>query len=446
MITIKKGLDLPISGAPRQEISEGRPVSTVALIGYDYQGMKPTMLVREGDQVKKGQPVFTDKKNEGVIYTAPAAGVVKSINRGNRRVFQSLEIELQGDEYVEFKKYSKQDLATLSAEDIRNQLVESGMWTSLRTRPYSKAPKIGSEPLAIFVQAMDTNPLAANPELIIAQQAEAFTTGLSLLTRLTGGSVYLCKAPGAAIPTAEGVTVEEFAGVHPAGNPGTHIHFLAPVSANKTVWTIAYQDVIAMANLFLTGELDVNRVIALAGPQVKEPRLVRTRLGAALPAIAQDELKAGDNRLISGSVFGGRTATKGPLAYLGRFHSQISVLAEDFSRPMIHFLRLGANSHSVKRTYISSLFKNKLFDFTTTTNGSERGMLPIGQFEKVMPLDILATQLLRAIVSGDLESAEQLGALELDEEDLSLCTYVCSGKYEYGPILRDVLTKIELEG
>lgn len=445
MITIKKGLDLPISGAPRQEISEGRPVSTVALIGYDYHGMKPTMLVREGDLVKKGQPVFSDKKNEGVIYTAPASGVVKAINRGNRRVFQSLVIEVQGEDSVEFKKYSKQELATISTADIRSQLVESGLWSALRTRPYSKAPAIDSEPMAIFVQAMDTNPLAANPEVIIAEQADSFSLGLGLLTKLTTGKVFLCKAPNASIPSAEGVQIEEFAGVHPAGNPGTHIHFLAPVSATKKVWTIGYQDVIAMANLFLTGELDVNRVISIAGPQVQEPRLVRTRLGAALPAMAQDELKEGDNRLISGSVFGGRTG-KGPLEYLGRFHTQLSVLAEDYSRPMIHFLRLGFENHSVKRTFISSLFKNKLFDFTTTTNGSERGMLPIGQFEKVMPLDILATQLLRAIVTGDLEGAEHLGALELDEDDLALCTYVCAGKYEYGPILRDVLTKIELEG
>ncbi|MFQ3231624.1 Na(+)-translocating NADH-quinone reductase subunit A [Reinekea sp.] len=445
MITIKKGLDLPISGVPRQEIAEGRPVSTVALIGYDYHGMKPTMLVREGDLVKKGQPVFSDKKNEGVIYTAPASGVVKEINRGNRRVFQSVVIEVQGDDSVEFKKYSKQDLATISAADIRSQLVESGVWTAFRTRPYSKAPAIDSEPTAIFVQAMDTNPLAANPEVIIAEQAESFTLGLSLLTKLTAGKVFLCKAPNASIPSIEGVQVEEFAGVHPAGNPGTHIHYLSPVSATKTVWTVGYQDVIAIANLFLNGEIDVDRVISLAGPQVKEPRLVRTRLGADLQPIADNELKDGENRLISGSVFGGRTG-QGPLAYLGRFHTQLSVLAEDFSRPMIHFLRLGFNNHSVKRTFISSLFKNKLFDFTTTTNGSERGMLPIGQFEKVMPLDILATQLLRAIVTGDLEGAEQLGALELDEDDLALCTYVCAGKYEYGPILRDVLTKIELEG
>ncbi|WP_320822924.1 Na(+)-translocating NADH-quinone reductase subunit A [Reinekea sp.] len=445
MITIKKGLNLPISGAPRQEISEGRSVSSVALVGYDYHGMKPTMLVREGDSVKKGQPVFSDKKNPGVLYTAPASGVVAKINRGARRVFQSLVIEVQGDEQVNFKHYSAVDLVTLPVADLTAQLVESGLWTAFRTRPYSKAPAVDAQPSAIFVQAMDTNPLAADPALVIGEQADAFALGLSLLTRLTPGKVWLCKAPGAKIPSADGISVEEFAGIHPAGNAGTHIHFLAPVSINRTVWTIGYQDVIAIAKLFSTGQLDTQRVIAIAGPQVKEPRLIRTYMGAALAELAQDELKDGDNRLISGSVFGGR----GGLAvteYLGRFHTQLSVLANDSSRPMVHFLRLGTHMHSVKRTYVSSFFKNKLFDFTTSTNGSERSMLPIGQYEKVMPLDILPTQLLRALVCGDLESAEQLGVLELDEDDLALCTYVCAGKYEYGPILRDTLTKIELEG
>jgi len=445
MITIKKGLDLPITGAPRQEISDSRTVSTVALVGYDYHGMKPTMLVREGDSVKKGQPIFSDKKNEGVIYTAPAAGVVAKINRGQKRVFQSIVIELQGDDQVDFKKYTKVELATLSGDDVAAQLVESGMWTAFRTRPYSKAPAVGTRPASIFVQAMDTNPLAADASTIVAAQKEAFITGLSLLTRLTDGKVWLCKAPGSDIPTADGISVEEFAGVHPAGNSGTHIHFLDPVSVNKTVWSIGYQDVIALANLFLTGNIDSERVISIAGPQVNEPRLIRTQVGASLKELSQDELKPGDNRLISGSVFGGRGGLD-ETEYLGRFHTQLSVLMNDDTRPMIHYLRLGVNYHSVKKTYISSLFKSKLFDFTTSTNGSERGMMPIGQFEKIMPLDILPTQLLRAIVVGDLESAEQLGALELDEDDLALCTYVCAGKYEYGPILRDNLTKIELEG
>ncbi|MEJ2042544.1 MAG: Na(+)-translocating NADH-quinone reductase subunit A [Reinekea sp.] len=445
MITIKKGLDLPITGAPRQEISEGRPVKTVALIGYDYHGMKPTMLVREGETVKKGQPVFSDKKNEGVIYTAPASGVIKNINRGPRRVFQSIVIELQGDDAVEFTKYTDQEQRELTGEQIAAHLVETGLWQAFRTRPFSKTPVVGSRPAAIFVQAIDTNPLAADPAVVIAEQKASFAAGLSLLTKLTDGKVWLCKAAGTDVPTADGVTVEEFAGVHPAGNPGTHIHFLDSVSVNKTVWTIGYQDVIAIANLFSSGQIDNKRVVSVAGPQVKEPRLVRTVQGASLQDLTRDELLNGSNRLISGSVFGGRGGFE-VTEFLGRFHVQVSVLANDNTRPMFHYLRPGFNYFSAMNMFVSKFFKGKKFAFTTNQNGSERGMMPIGQFEKVMPLDILPTQLLRALVVGDIESAEQLGALELDEEDLALCTFVCAGKYEYGPILRNNLTKIEAEG
>ncbi len=445
MITIKKGLDLPISGAPRQEISDGQPVSTVALVGFDYHGMKPTMLVREGDRVKLGQPVFTDKKNEGVTYTAPASGTVKAIHRGARRVFQSLVIQVEGDEAETFDATPADQLEGLSAEALRAVLVKSGFWTAFRTRPYSKVPAIDSTPKAIFVQAIDTQPLAADPAKVIAADKEAFTQGLSLLTKLTEGKVWLCKAPGADIPTAGGVSVEEFAGKHPAGNPGTHIHFLEPVHAGKVVWTIGYQDVIALAKLVTTGRLSTDRVVALTGPQVKEPRLVRTRLGASLAELTRDELSSAENRLISGSVFGGRGGLE-EAEYLGRYHNQVTVLAEGRDRPMLHYLSLGADRHSVLNIYISKLFKGKTFNFTTTTNGSERAMLPVGQYEKVMPLDILPTQLLRSLAVGDIDTAEKLGALELDEEDLALCTYVCAGKYEYGPILRENLTRIELEG
>jgi Na+-transporting NADH:ubiquinone oxidoreductase subunit A len=407
--------------------------------------MKPTMLVREGDKVIKGQPVFTDKKNEVVVYTSPACGTITQVNRGAKRFFQSLVIEKEVSESVEFQSYTAQEILTLTADVVVDQLVRSGQWTAFRTRPYSKVPAIDSKPRAIFVQAMDTNPLAADPEVIIAERSDEFQSGLQILKKLTEGKVWLCKAPGANIPAIEGVSVEEFAGVHPAGNPGTHIHFLEPVSATKTVWSIGYQDVIAFGHLFTTGQIDTSRVVSLAGPEVKDSRLIRTEVGACLQTLVEGEVNVPDFRTISGSVFGGRTAS-GPVAFLGRYHTQVSILRNDPSRPMLHFLQLGRDSHSVKKTYLSSFFKNKRFNFSTTTNGSERGMIPLGQYEQVMPMDILATQLLRALVCGDLEAAEQLGALELDEEDLALCTYVCFAKYEYGPILRDNLTRIEAEG
>ncbi|WP_369921121.1 Na(+)-translocating NADH-quinone reductase subunit A [Marinomonas polaris] len=445
MYKITKGLDLPISGAPNQVIETAAAAKTVAVIGPDFHGMKPTMLVKEGDKVKKGQVVFTDKKTEGVNYTSPASGTVAAINRGARRVFQSLVISVEGNESETFTAYSGSELKSLERSKVVDNLVNSGLWTSFRTRPFSKVPEIASVPNSIFVTAIDTNPLAASPEVVLADQAEAFADGLTVLTRLTEGKVFLCKAPGAKIPTTSDVTVEEFSGVHPAGLAGTHIHFLDPVSDKKTVWSINYQDVVAIGKLFVTGELSVERVIAVAGPQVKKPRLVRTQVGASLDDLLAGELAEGDNRVISGSVLSGRNAF-GPFAFLGRYHNQVSVLLEGRERQMMHYLRAGVEKHSIMNVFLSKLTGKKSFDMTTTTNGSDRTMLPLGNFERVMPLDILPTQLLRALVVNDTEQAQKLGALELDDEDLALCTYSCSGKFEYGPILRDCLTLIEKEG
>jgi len=351
-------------------------------------------------------------------------------------------IELQGDDQVTFEKVAESDIASLSAEQVEKTLVESGLWTTIRTRPYSRVPAPGSRPSSIFVAAADTNPLAADPAVVIAEQAADFENGLAVLSRLQS-KVVVTKAVGASVP-AKNAQLVEVAGPHPAGLVGTAIHFLDPVGLNKTVWHVGYQDVIAIGKLFVTGEIDSSRVVALAGPKVSKPRLVRTQVGADLTQLAEGELESGDNRVISGSVFGGRTA-EGSLAFLGRYANQISVLEEGRERHMLHYLRPGSDRFSVKNIYLSKLLPKKLFNFTTSTNGSERAMVPIGAYEKVMPLDVLPTQLLRALIVEDMDSAIALGALELDEEDLALCTYVCSGKYEYGPILRNNLERIEKE-
>ncbi len=444
MIRIKRGLDLPIAGAPQQQISEGRPVRTVAVLGSDYVGMKPTMAVREGDRVKLGQLLFSHKKTPGVRYTAPAAGVVKAINRGERRTLLSVVIEIDGDDAESFNAYTSEQLAELTPAAIREQLLLSGLWTALRTRPYSKVPAPEAEAAAIFVTAIDTHPLAGDPAVVIQGEPEAFAKGLALLGKLTAGKVYLCQAPDQDLPAAD-ATVAEFAGPHPAGLVGTHIHFLDPVSAHKSVWNIGYQDVIAIGKLFTNGTLSTERVVALGGPQVNQPRLLRTRLGASLTDLTDGELADGDNRLISGSVFSGHKA-KGAAAYLGRYHNQVSVLLEGREREFLGWLSPGSNRFSLMNIYLSKLNPSKLFNFSCTTNGSARAMVAVGNYERVMPLDILPVQLLRALVVGDTEQAQKLGALELDEEDLALCTFACAGKYEYGPILRENLTRIEQEG
>lgn len=447
MIKIKKGLNLPIAGLPEQQVTDGPVIQHVALRGEEYVGMRPSMLVKEGDRVIKGQALFEDKKIPGVLFTAPASGEVVAIHRGERRILQSVVIRVEGDEQRTFARHERAALASLPRETVQSQLLDSGLWTAFRTRPFSKAPVPDSVPAAIFVTAMDTNPLSANPEPIILSHRAMFDAGLSVLTRLTPGKVHVCQASGGKLGghTSGQVTFNEFAGPHPAGLPGTHIHFLEPVSLHKQVWHLNYQDVIAIGKLFIDGELWTERVIALGGPQVKNPRLIRTRLGASLDELTAGELRDGDNRIISGSVLNGVRAN-GPHAYLGRFHLQVSVLPEGGDKELFGWVMPGKEKFSITRTTLGHFLKNKLFNFSTDTNGGERAMVPIGNYERVMPLDILPTLLLRDLLAGDTDSAQALGCLELDEEDLALCTYVCPGKYEYGPVLRDVLTRIEQEG
>ena len=447
MIKITKGLDLPIAGLPDQRRIDDVAVTRVAVKGEEYNGLRPSMAVKEGDRVVKGQLLFEDKKIPGVRFTAPASGTVSAIHRGERRVLQSVVIDVEGDESLNFTAYPADELATLPREVVVTQLVESGLWTAMRTRPFSKTPAPGSVPAAIFVTAMDTNPLSADPQPIILAQREAFNAGLTVLTRLTDGKVHVCQSSGGKLgghPQGQ-VTFNQFTGPHPAGLVGTHIHFLEPVSLQKQVWHLNYQDVIAYGKLFLDGVIWTERVIALGGPQVKHPRLLRTCLGADLNALLAGELHEGENRILSGSVLNG-TQASGPHAFLGRFHLQVSVLKEGRKKELLGWVTPGRDKFSITRTTLGHFLKKKLFNLSTDTHGGERAMVPIGNYERVMPLDILPTMLLRDLLAGDTDSAQALGCLELDEEDLALCTYVCPGKYEYGPVLRRVLTQIEQEG
>lgn len=443
-IPIKKGLSLPISGAPQQVIEDGPAIGQVAVLGPDVIDLRPTMAVSEGDSVKKGQLLFEDKRTPGVRYTSPASGKVIDVHRGAKRALLAVVIEVAGDAEERFERHTRTAPEQLSRQQVRETLVESGLWTALRTRPYSKVPAPDSAPHSIFVSAMDTNPLAADPQVVLGEHEDDFAKGLTILGKLTDGPVYVCKAPGASIP-ADGAEVVEFAGPHPAGLPGTHIHFLDPVGPAKTVWYMGYQDVIACGKLFATGSLWTERVVALGGPQVQEPRLLRTRQGACLSELTAGQLKPGENRVISGSVLAGRVAS-GPLDFLGRYHAQVSVLAEGREREFLGWQKPGVDKFSIKNVFAAKLLPKRLFDFTTSTEGSDRAMVPIGSYEQVMPLDVLATLLLRALIVEDTDRAQALGCLELDEEDLGLCTFACPGKYEYGPILRQNLARIEREG
>lgn len=451
----KRGLDLPISGHPTQEITEAPPVSHVALLADDFPGMKPRFIAKEGDFVRRGQPIFEDRKLPGVVHTAPGAGTIVAIHRGARRALQSVVIELSdgersgAPEMQVFESFSRVAPPELVGPDVRKLLLESGAWTHLRTRPFGHTPAPDATCAAVFVSAMDTNPLAANPEKVIERDLEAFDAGLYAVSKLTSGITFLCVAEGATFTqglTAQ-VQVEEFSGPHPSGTVGYHVHTLFPAHRGRVVFTVTYQEVIAIGYLFLTGKVFVDRVVALAGPAAQRPRLGRTRTGASIQELIEGELNTTDAvRAVSGSVLSGSAASLAQFAFLGRRDMQISLLKEATQREFLGWLGLGLDKFSTVPTFLSRFLGKKSFDFTTDTHGSPRAMVPIGMYERVTPWDILPTHLLRALLVGDVEMAEKLGALELDEEDVALFTFVCPGKINFGLVLRSNLERMFAEG
>lgn len=446
--TLKCGLTLPIMGVPAHSIRPASPVSQVAIIGDDSIGMKPTMEVQVGNRVKTGQLLFTDKRNPGVKYTSPGCGKVIAIHRGPKRKFESIIVDLTGEAAVSFIDTPDQPVAGLTPAAIRTTLIDAGLWSAFRTRPYGKVPAIEAMPAALFVTAIDSEPLSAPPELIINRFPDQYRRGLEILVRLLEEVPrHYCTARRDLLlaEQVEGYQCWSFSGPHPAGLASTHIHCLEPVHEKKSVWHIGYQDVIGIGHLFLTGQLLTERIIALGGAGVREPSLVESRVGANLEELCRGELGDAKLRIISGSVLSGRSASD-VHGFLGRYHNQVSVLPDSSGRSLFNWALPGSNRFSVKPVFSSALNKLLQLEMNTALWGGRRAIYPLGTYEDVMPLDIIPTYLLKAIAVRDTEKAKLLGCLELIEEDLAPCGFVCPGKNTFGTLLREVLTDIELEG
>ena len=454
MIRIRRGLDLPIKGRPEQTIDEKTSVvRNVALLGRDYIGLKPRMMVREGDEVSLGDTLFVDKRDPGVAYTAPGSGTVAAINRGERRALLSVVIELDPsvEDPVTFPDLVDGHIDALADDRIREVLQSSGLWTAFRTRPFSRVPLADSTPRSIFVTAVDTNPLAADPGAIIVGSEADFEAGLAVVARLTEGPLYLCVGDDWPLPTSEQGHVETvvFSGPHPAGLVGTHVHHLDPVGADRSVWHIGYQDVIAIGALCTSGRISTKRIVALGGPSFPRPRLVSTRLGASIDELTAGELLHGSAaepapRVVSGSILSGRRAVTAE-AYLGRYHVQVSAVPAGRGRRLLGWLPLRSPAFSFTGMFTSRQ-QRRVEDLTTASHGPPTAMIPVEAFEKVVPMDIATVPLLRALLIKDTDQAQALGCLELDAEDLALCSFVCPGKIDYGSVLSANLEQIEREG
>ena len=447
-ITISKGLDIPISGEVTDLEITKQITNKVAVLGKDYHDLKPTMLVKVGEKVIKGQKLLEDKKIPGLFLVAPISGEVIEINRGERRAFESLVIET--DNNVEEIVFID-NLSSFQAnkENVRDILIESGLWTNFKKRPFSKVPNVDENVDEIFISCLDTSPLSVDPEIFIEQNLDDFNKGIEIISLITSKYVHISSKIGSNLfVESEKVRLYELNNLHPAGNVGTQIHYISPLGRNKSVWTINYQHVCHIGHMFNFGRLSFKKLVSVAGPQVKAPFLLETLSGVDLIEVLKDKLLEGTNRIVSGSVLSGRNAAKNE-SFLGHFHNQISVLreVEDVDRELFNWFRPDLKKHSFLPVFFTKFFeKINPLNYTTSMNGADRAIVPIGVYEDVLPFNIMATQLLKSIVLRDTEEAQDLGILELDEEDLSLATYVCPSKYDYGSILRENLKLIEDEG
>ena len=437
MIKTSKGLNLPISGTPDPIISDTPNVTSVSLLANDFVGMKPTMMVKVGDIVKRGTKLFEDKKNPGIFFTSPAGGTVKDINRGDKRKFLSVEVEVSENEDAEYFEYEN------TSEGLTELLINTGLWNAFRTRPFNRTPKVESLPDAVFVNACDTNPLSVDPYFIIDQDRDDFKNGLEALTRLFSCPIHCTYQNNNFEINVDKINYCQVSGPHPAGLSSTHISQLYPVSINKIAWTINYQDIISLGYLLKNKSLRTHKIIALGGPSVFKPSLISARISGNI-----DQLTAGkidnNSRVVSGSLIYGH-ASEGIMNYLGFYDSIISAIPDEANDIFLNWLMPGSNLHSKLNVFSSSLLKPNKFTFNVSLNGGDRAIVPVGSYDEILPMDILVPQLLKALVVGDIEQAVELGMLELAPEDLALASYICPSKYDYCSILANNLNNLYLE-
>lgn len=445
-IKIKRGLDIPIHGhVETPEVHERLAVKRVALLPPEFHGIKVKLLAEEGGSVEAGQPLFCDRRDEAVLFTSPVKGRLVAVDRGARRA--PLAFRLEVEQWDTSARFEPLNPLQAEASQVRERLLESGLWTTLRRRPFDSIARSDDQPVGIVVMGLDTRPLAVDPKQLVSGRETQFQAGLQVLRRLSEARVFLAARAGSDWgPLAgEGVQVEYFDGPHPAGNPGTAIHHLCPVGGGRVAWYVGAQDVADIGELFMSGRLPSKRVVAVTGPGAKAPKLIATRPGASLDEVFGEETNLEEPRFVDGSALDGRVAEVGaPSGYLGHFANQVTILDDDPKRLLLGWMSPVMNRYSLTNTLFDKFFR-KRFNFNTDSNGSLRAIVPIGVYEKVMPMDILPTQLVKALASHDMEGAEKLGALELSEEDLALCEFVDPCKLPIAEMLRDMLTQIEKE-
>ncbi|WP_258104402.1 Na(+)-translocating NADH-quinone reductase subunit A [Marinoscillum sp. MHG1-6] len=441
-IKLKKGFNLNLAGKPEKKITEISQPETFAIKPTDFIGVdRPKLLVKEGDNVKAGSPIFYVKPFEDVKYVSPVSGEVVEIKRGEKR--KVLEIKILADktvEYESFKSYSVSDLAGLSREEIVNHMSQGGVWPSLIQRPYGVIASPEDTPKSIFISAFDSSPLAADYAFILQGKEQYFQAGLDVLKKLTPGLVHLNIDGDAEVAgvfsQAQGVEINKISGAHPAGNVGVQIHHLDPVNKGDIVWTTTPYFVAQIGRLFIEGKYDASKLVAIAGNSVSAPAYVKTYIGAQAGKLAEGNVESGKLRYISGNVLTGEAVGKD--GYLGYYHNQISVIPEGDYEEFLGWILPSSTKLSFHKAFglLSFLGGKKEFKVDTNTHGEQRSFVVTGAFEKVLPMDILPTYLFKAVLANDYDGMEALGIFEVIEEDVALCEYIDPSKNDLQKILR----------
>lgn len=448
-IKIKKGHNIRIAGVPVRTIENASAPKTIGVRPIEFKFLKPKLMVKEGDPVQIGSPLFFDKKNPDIKWASPAAGKIKSIIYGERRSVLQIVIDREENEKaIQHEKFTAEQINSLGREKLIDQILKANLWPLIRQRPFSKVSDPGDTPKSIFVSGFNTGPLTVDLDLALEGREKEFQAGLNVLTQLTTGKVFLnvsTNTRSKALADADNVEITRFSGPHPAGNVGIQIHHLDPINPGEVVWTVNAQHVATLGDLFLAGKFNPEVVVTVGGPSITNPVHLRARIGNNIDTILNGRVTGNKNRVIGGDVLSGRAA--GRQDHIGYYTTTVTVLPVSSERPFLGWLAPGSPGriYSLLKAYFFQNSKQP-FSFNTNINGSQRHMVPVNAWESVLPMDILPNPLYRSILAEDIEEMEKLGILECDEEDFALCSFACPSKINLGGAIRNGLDLLEKEG
>jgi len=439
IIKLKKGLDINLEGKAARTLSGVSPAEVYAVSPLDFEGVTPKLLVKAGDRVKAGTPLFFNKYDDRVLFTSPVSGTVAAVNRGEKR--KVLSVTVTPDAEQSYEEFATPDPSKATREELIGILLKSGLWPMIQQRPYGIIADPSDTPKAIFVSAFDSAPLAPDYDFVLAEETENLQKGIDVLKKLTSGKVHLSVRANAAggNDRLKGVELHAFAGKHPAGNVGVQIHHIDPINKGEKVWTINIQDLAIVGRLFRTGKVDMTKIIAVTGSQIEKPQYCRIVSGASLRSVLDGRIRpqaAGDSvRIISGNVLTG--SKRSMEDFVGFYANQVTVIPEGDKYELLGWAMPRFKKFSVSRAYFSWLCPRKRYDLDTNLNGGERPFVVTGLYERYLPMDIYPMYLLKAILAGDIDKMENLGIYEVVEEDFALCEFVDPSKIDIQQIIRD---------